>query len=208
MKRISVLLLLLLSFILCACGRISESANQPRTTSRPAGSSISQPTPIPSPKPTLSPTPVPTPAPTPRNDKIQGLDMATASEPFSSENEILSSLYSTIQNLSRKAGWNVTQNHNPEISFDENRQELSFVRLYLTYYGDCTKAEARTAVEEYSETILQCLLAVYPDVEIDTVNICWKIPAIDDQSLYAATFWCDFDGTDLILGDGDGIIYK
>lgn len=220
-KSIFCLFLVFLTLLLCACGTATSSkiSTLPQQQTKVPTDSIgdyasllpketSLSTPAPTPVQTSIPTPTPTPAPSPNDDKLQGLDLAPITGSFSSADKIQYSLFSGIQDLSRQAGWNVTQNHNPEVSFDEKRQELSIVRFYLTYYGDCTKSEARTAVEEYSETILQYLLAVYPDVEIDTVNICWMIPAIDDQSLYAATFWCDYDGTDLVLGDGQGIIYK
>lgn len=146
---------------------------------------------------TTSPEPKATPA----------FDIDVYTEQFSTEMRVQFCLYEAIQELSRSLEWYVTQNNNPEVSFDTSKQELNYVHYYLDYYADCTASEAQEAVEEYTNTMIEAIQYAFPDVQVDQLAFFWKIPAIDEENLYAARFFCENEGGSIVRGDGSGLIY-
>lgn len=135
-------------------------------------------------------------------------DIDVYEEDFPTEERIQFCLYEAVQDLSRSLGWYVTQNHNPEAFFDANEQELSSVSYYLDYYADCTASEAREAVEEYTDTIIEAIQYAFPNIKTDLIIVFWRIPAKDEDSLYAAQFFCENEGGTIVRGDGSGLIYQ
>ena len=146
-----------------------------------------------------TPTPDPTPAPS--------FDIDVRNERFSSDDRLAFCFFETTQQLSRSLGWYVTQNHNPELSFDSGQQKLEDAHIYLDYYADCTADEARSVLEEYTDTLIQALQYAFPEIDIEMLYFCWRIPAVDEDSLYAATYSCERINGEIIRGSGSGIIY-
>lgn len=115
--------------------------------------------------------------------------------------------YTSVQDILRKCGWRVTQPHNPEAIYDAKTGEVGILRLYLDYYADCDKEKAQAAVEEYTEALIGLLFTAYPDLTIKKLHFCWQIPAINKDSLYAATFFCEYGDDGMVLPAGSGLIY-
>lgn len=84
-------------------------------------------------------------------------DIDVYSEHFTTEMRVQFCLFEAVQELSRSLDWYVTQNNNPEVSFNSNKQELNYVRYYLDYYADCTSSEAQEAVEGYTDTMIEAI---------------------------------------------------
>lgn len=117
-------------------------------------------------------------------------------------------LFESTQEILRECGWSVTQTHNPEISYDASTGKVSIARFYLDYYAKCDKKAARAAVEEYTEALIGLLFTAFPDLKFEIIHICWQIPAVNKESLYAATFWCEYGKDGMALPEGSGLIYK
>ena len=143
-------------------------------------------------------------------DKAKGIaseDITdTESEFIESEGRMSFLLYKTVQDMDSMAY--TTQNHNPEISFDPSTQTLGFARFYITYFADCGKEEARSALESYTDCIIETLETEYPDVVMRSLMFCWKVPAVDEESLYAAVYWCEEQDGKLIRDGGSGLLYQ
>ena len=116
-------------------------------------------------------------------------------------------MYKAVQDITRSAGWLVTQTHNPEISYDASTGKLTMARFYLNYYANCDKESARGAVEDYTEALIGLLFTAFPDLTIEKLCFCWQIPAIDKDSLYAAMFFCEYGDDGMKLPAGSGLIY-
>lgn len=134
-------------------------------------------------------------------------DIDVYSEHFTTEMRVQFCLYETVQELSRSLDWYVTQNNNPEVSFDSDKQELNYVRYYLDYYADCTASEAQEAVEEYTDTMIAAIQYAFPDIQANQLVFFWRIPAIDEDNLYAARFFCEKEDGSIVRSDGSGLIY-
>lgn len=137
---------------------------------------------------------------------IQELDPDVYSERFTSQS-IAFPVYKTISKVCRSLDYAV-QNNNPEIEMDEKRQKASVIRIYITYFANCTKESARIKLEDYSSKILSVLQYCFPNLDIDAVWLCWQVPSINEVSLYAATYWCESDGEKLVMGEGKGMVYE
>ena len=134
-------------------------------------------------------------------------DIEVYTESFSSETRVQYCLFEAAQELSSSLEWYVTQNHNPEVSFDTSKKELSYAHYYLDYFADCTASEAQEAVEEYTDTLIKAIQYAFPDIQIDQLVFFWRIPAIDEDNLYAARFFCNNENGSIIRGEGSGLIY-
>ena len=126
---------------------------------------------------------------------------------FSTEGRLQFCLYMTVQDLSRSLEWYVTQNNNPEVSFDAVEQELSDAHFYLDYYADCTASEAQEAVEEYTDTMIEAIQYAFPNIQMEQLVFFWRIPAIAEDNLYAARFFCENKNGVIVRGEGSGSIY-
>lgn len=128
-------------------------------------------------------------------------------EKFTSADRISFCSFMTVQDIARTLEWTATQHHNPEIMFNADKKEVSAIHLYLNYYGRCTKEEARWILEEWTDIIISILPATMPTINIEAINVNWKIPAINKDSYYAATYFCREKDGAIIRGDGGGLIY-
>ena len=204
-KAICFLLALAFILVLCACGsQMPASEVSPPSTTAPV---TPHPSHTPFHTPTITPKPVPTPTPK-YNYPLESIGLEPANEHFSSESRIQFCLFDTVQDASRALHWNVAQSTNPELSFDPSKQSLDYARFYLTYYAQCTKEDARTTLEDYTSTLIEIICTTFQDVQIDHLDFCWKVPAVDETSLYAATFWGENKDGLPVCGDGSGIIYQ
>lgn len=136
-----------------------------------------------------------------------GIEIEASEEQFTSDNRLVFCLFSTVSDVCRQLGL-ATQSNNPEISFDPQAQDMDFARFYVTYYGEGSKEDAREVVEDYTDVLIEALRAAYPSLQMETLVFCWKIPAIDPNSLYSAMFWCEKDGDVIVRGEGSGAAYQ
>ncbi len=126
---------------------------------------------------------------------------------LTSEGSAQFQLYSTVNSACRELEY-MTQTQNPEISFDADTQHLDYARFYISYYADCTKEEAQDALESNTDELLYVVENTFPNVEIDSLVFYYAVPAINKESLYAATYYCNLDeDSTLVRGDGSGLIY-
>ena len=102
----------------------------------------------------------------------------------------------------------IVQHQSPVITFIEKYQEITAMNVYLKYYADCTKKTARAALEDYSDTILAVIQYAFPNIDIQTITLCWMVPAIDEESFYAAQYTCENVNGTVVRGSGTGIIYS
>ncbi len=125
-----------------------------------------------------------------------------------SEDDIDFSLYRTVNEAGRELGY-VTQMANPEVSFDESKQNLEYARFYVSYFGTCTKEEAQETVESYTDELMYVVQNTYPNISMESLTFFWNIPDINKDSLYAATFFSE-EGEDgaLVRKEGFGEIYE
>ena len=137
---------------------------------------------------------------------IEALSLDVYDKPLA-ENDITYLVYETICDLSDGLEYTV-QNHNPEIEFNQDTQTVHISRLYLTYFGECTKDSAKERLEDYSEKILAGMRYAFPNTNMEVVYICWKVPSVNEDSLYAATYWCENEDGTIALGEGEGFIYQ
>ena len=136
-----------------------------------------------------------------------GIEIVPSKEVFAKDGRVAFCLYCTISEACRVLGMAV-QNHNPEIYFDASTQTLDMARFYVTYYAKGSKADLRIAIEEYTDVLIETICATYPEININTLVFCWKVPDVDPDSLYAAVYWCEKNGDKIECGDGSGILYK
>lgn len=136
-----------------------------------------------------------------------GIEIVPSKEVFTKDDRVAFCLYSTISEACRVLEMAV-QNHNPEIYFDTSTQTLDLARFYVTYYAKGAKADLSVAVEEYTDVLIETICATYPEININTLVFCWKIPDINPDSLYAAVYWCEKNGDRIECGDGSGILYE
>lgn len=143
-------------------------------------------------------------------DKESEIAVTICDENFPTEKRAVFLVYETVADIGRQLGY-VVQNNNPELSFNDNLQNIGMCHLYLTYYGETTKEAARDTLEGYTDDLLDALFEAFPDVEFEKIAVSWNVPAVDEDNLYAASYWCEEDADDngvLDRGDGTGIIYN
>lgn len=140
-----------------------------------------------------------------RDDPLEGLDITPCSEKFANEKDLQFSLFKSVYEATGQLDWLVsplvTRDGNPELSFDSKNQEIKYARFYLSYYGNVDKDEARGNVEEYTDRLAAVLSALYPNISADMVCFFWKIPVINKDSLYSASFFYHTEGGVLVSND-------
>lgn len=139
--------------------------------------------------------------------KALQIEVSSHTDTFSSEAKFAVSIYQMLQKAGRQSGA-FKQNHNPEASFDTETQTAEIVRIYLTYSETCDAASAREVLEEYTDKLIQAIVDSYPNVIFEILDICWQIPSIDKDSLYAATYWCEPVEGAMTRKTARGIIYQ
>ena len=97
---------------------------------------------------------------------------------------------------------------NPEYSLDVDTQTLEHVHVYLSCFADADKDELQSIIENNTDQILSALQYSFPNVQIDIVSVNWKIPVIDEESLYSASYWCECKDGIVERGDGTGELYQ
>ena len=136
-----------------------------------------------------------------------GVEIVPSEEVFMSDKRVEFCLFSTASDVCRALGM-ATQNNNPEIAFAVDTQTLDFARFYVTCYAEGAKDDLTVTVEEYTDVLIETICSTYPNLSIDTLVFCWKIPIIDSDSLYSAMYWCEKDGATIKRGDGTGALYQ
>lgn len=136
-----------------------------------------------------------------------GIEIEASDECFTKDNRLVFCLFSTVSDVCRQLGL-ATQTNNSEISFDPEAQNMELARFYVTYYGEGPKEDACEAVEDYTDVLIEALRAAYPALQMETLVFCWKIPAVDPDSLYSAMFWYEKDGDVIVRGAGTGAAYQ
>lgn len=136
-----------------------------------------------------------------------GIQITVSDEVFTKENRLVFCLFSTLNQTGRALGY-VTQVNNPEIVLEPDAQRVTSARFYMDCYADGTKNDLRPMVEDYTDALIAVLTETYPGLTFDSMMFCWKIPAVDPDSLYTATFWCENDGNGIARGDGSGALYR
>ena len=140
-------------------------------------------------------------------DQSEHIDFEIHDETFSSELSLSFAVYEAFQQAGRELGY-VTQHHNPELKFDPDTQTVDSIHFYLDYYGQCTKEEAVKILEAYTDELIYVINNAFPNVDFEFVGINWKIPAVDEESYYAATYYCNKEDGRIVRGDGGGLIYQ
>lgn len=140
-------------------------------------------------------------------DQSDHIDFEIHDETFSSELSLSFAVYEAFQQAGRELGY-VTQHHNPELKFDPDTQTVDSIHFYLDYYGQCTKEEAVEILEPYTDELIYVINNAFPSVDFEFVGINWKIPAVDEESYYAATYCCNKEDDKIVRGDGGGLIYQ
>lgn len=137
------------------------------------------------------------------------VEITICDEYFSSEDRACFLIYQSVADIGRQLGY-VMQNHNPELSFNDDFQNISMCRLYMTYYGQSTKDEARILLESYTDDLIVALHDSFPKAEFETIDVNWEVPAVEEENLYAATYRCERDESsgEIVRGDGSGKIYN
>ena len=139
-------------------------------------------------------------------DPVKHIDFEVHEESFSTDLALSFAVYDIFQQAGEELG-NFTQILNPELSFDVKTQTVDSIRFYLNYYGNCTKKEAVEILESDTDELVYIINNAFPNVDFEFVNINWKIPAIDEESYYAATYYCYKENDEVVRGDGSGLIY-
>lgn len=134
-------------------------------------------------------------------------DLPVYSDAFSSEEGIGFPLFECVQKVCHSQDFSA-QILNPEYSLDVDLQKLDYVRVYLSCYADATKEELQSIIENNTDQILSALQYSFPNILFDVVSINWKIPVIDEDSLYSASYWCEFNDGSVERGDGIGELYQ
>lgn len=140
-------------------------------------------------------------------DDSKTFDIEIYYDKFPSEDRLGFCIYNTIQDVAESFDWYVTQNNNPEISFDVDKQELESANLYLDYFADCTKDEARKTIDEYSDTVTDAIQYAFPSIQIDKLTLFWRVPSIDEDNLYAAMIFFENNGDGIERTGEHGLIY-
>lgn len=139
-------------------------------------------------------------------DSGSHLNMEIHTDHFSSEEDLVFSLFMTFQEAGRNLGY-ITQDNNPELNFNASTQTVENCYFYMDCYADFTKEEAVQSIEGYTDELIYILNNSYPELDFEFVAIFWKIPSIDEQSKYAASYYCEEKNGKLSRGDGSGLIY-
>ena len=129
------------------------------------------------------------------------------SDSFSSEKDIGYPLFECVQEMCRNMDF-AAQILNPEYSLDVDAQALEHVHVYLSCFADADKDELQSIIENNTDQILSALQYSFPNVQIDIVSVNWKIPVIDEESLYSASYWCECKDGIVERGDGTGELYQ
>ena len=137
---------------------------------------------------------------------LPDVEITKHTERFPTDVKLSFNIYSTIQSAGRTLGY-FTQDLNPELSFDASSQTVSYLYIYLTYIADCDENSARKPLEQYTDKLLEILTASYPTIDFEFISFFWSIPAIDEENLYSATFYCEKEDGKLKRGPGRGKIY-
>ena len=140
-------------------------------------------------------------------DQTEHIDFEIHDETFSTELSLSFAVYEAFQQAGRELGY-VTQHHNPEMKFDPDTQTVDSIHFYLDYYGQCTKEEAVETLEPYTDELIYVINNAFPNVEFEFVGINWKVPAVDEESYYAAKYYCNKEDDKIVRGDGSGLIYQ
>lgn len=145
------------------------------------------------------------PSAAPSVDVLDGLDLKPRSDRFANENDLQSSLFFSVREIAGQLDWLVTplvtREGNPEISFDSSRQALQYAHFYLVFYGNVGEEEAKNTVAEYTERLAAALSVLYPNISSDMVCFFWKIPVINEDSLYSASFYYHTENGKLVNSD-------
>lgn len=141
------------------------------------------------------------------DDNQNHLSITVCNDPFSSEQGASFSIYETVSDAGRQFGY-VTQNNNPEIYFGDNYCSVSLARIYISYFAECTKEDAQKTLEGYTDELLYVLTETYPKITFDVISINWEVPAVSENNLYAASYWCESKDGKITRGDGTGDVYN
>ena len=136
-----------------------------------------------------------------------GIEITPSDEVFATDKRLQFCLFSTVSDACRALEFAV-QNNNPEITFTPDTQTLDFARFYITCYAEGAKDDLSVSVEEYTDVLIETICATYPNLNINTLVFCWKIPAVNPDSLYSAMYWCEKEGNAIERGDGTGALYQ
>ena len=135
------------------------------------------------------------------------IEITVCEEQFSSEKRAEFLIYETVADIGRQLGY-VVQNNNPELSFEDDLQDIGICRLYLTYYGETTKEQARDTLETYTDNMITSLCDTFPNADFEIISVNWEVPAIEEENLYAASYWCEKEDGEIVRGEGSGKIYN
>lgn len=135
------------------------------------------------------------------------IDITVQDEDLISEEAAKFSLYMTVADAGHQFDY-VTQVANPDLSFDPKTQELDYVYFYLDCFADCSIDEMKENVENYTDELIYALTNSYPSIEFNKMLFNWKIPIVDEDSLYSATYWAEKnDDGEFERQDGGGALY-
>lgn len=135
------------------------------------------------------------------------IDIIIKDEDITSEGAAQFSLYMTVANAGHQFEY-VTQVANPDLSFSTETQELDYAYFYLDCFEDCSIDEMQKNVEGYTDELIYVLTNSYPNIKFNTLVFNWKIPIVDEDSLYSATYWVEKnDDGELERQDGTGALY-
>lgn len=139
--------------------------------------------------------------------KDKHIDITVQDEKLVSEEAARFSLYMTVADAGHQFDY-VTQVANPDLSFDSKTQELDYVYFYLDCFADCSIDEMKENVENYTDELIYALTNSYPSIEFNKMLFNWKIPIVDEDSLYSATYWAEKnDDGEFERQDGGGALY-
>ena len=136
-----------------------------------------------------------------------GITVTVSDEVFRKDDRLAFCLFSTINQAGRAMEY-VTQVNNPEIVLEPDTQRVTSARFYMDCFADGIKDDLRPMIEDYTDALIAVITETYPGLTFDSMMFCWKIPAVDPDSLYTATFWCENGGDGIARGDGSGALYR
>ena len=141
------------------------------------------------------------------DDQEEHIDITVYDKPFTSEQNAEFQVYMAVADAGRQFEY-VVQNSNPEFEYDDDINDVSLLRIYLTYYKNCTKEEAKDVVEDYADELLYVIPNTFPKVNFKKVMINWCISSLTENDLYSAVFWCEQNDGELYVKDTWGRVFK
>jgi hypothetical protein len=127
---------------------------------------------------------------------------------YDSETDLEFPIYACVQDVCRNLDY-ITQINNPELfSFDPVMQSIGSIHLYLSSYEDIDKLEAQQKFEDYSNQIASAIEYSFPLIDFDVCYVNWNVPSINEDSLYAASYRFEYDGSSFNMESSNGDIYQ